>query len=181
MTEEDDNIDDIIKVINTKCKPFVSQYKGHIMGLFYRAVKKKALRYMIKTARLEDRKPLHSTVGFHFRFNELLIEKFGWPVRNGVFATSDWSDTRLYGNPHIFFPIGKFDFVWSPKIADLFQEVENTPDEEEEIKNALDSYIENKDLDKAWFSGHELSFKCDEYLLIDDLYQQQILNWWKGR
>lgn len=42
----------------------------------------------------------------HERTNQLSMEKFGYPVRNGLFVTNDFVQSRTYGMVSVIFPIG---------------------------------------------------------------------------
>jgi hypothetical protein len=68
-----------------------------------------------------DRKPKDTNIWVHNLLNKEFLKKFGWKVRNGVFATSDKNEIliRNYGIPYLFFPVNGFKFVWSPDIGDL--------------------------------------------------------------
>jgi len=57
----------------------------------------------------------------------LFLKLFGWKVRNGVFTTQDenyWEKIGIYAENYIFLPIGKYEYVYSNKIYDLYENVD---------------------------------------------------------
>jgi hypothetical protein len=172
-----EDVDDIIKVINDECSLFVSKFRNKTMGLFYRAVKRHIDDFDIVKSRIDDRKPVDTLTPDHELANELFIKKFDWPVRNGAFVASDEAGIAMYGTPYIFFPCGNFDYVWSPEVNDFWGELHRGAS----VEKLIPTYIENQKLNQAWLDGHEISFRCNEYLLINLKYQETLLKWWKKK
>lgn len=74
-----------------------------------------------------DRKPKDMSYELHHHFDSEFYHKFGWYARSeGVFTTSKLSEAKNYGNPYLFFPSGRYKFIWSPTIDDLYSEIDNT-------------------------------------------------------
>jgi hypothetical protein len=172
-----ENVDDIIGIINDKCQPFVKKFRNKTMGLFYRGVKKNIPEFDVVSSRLDNRKPLDSSNQVHEIANKLFIKKFGWPVRNGVFASSDEAGIMEYGSAYIFFPMGDFDYVWSHMVSDFYTVINDA----DTVSMYLNTYDQNMGLPQAWLDGCEISFKCDEYLLINIKYQETLLKWWRKK
>jgi len=69
----------------------------------------------------KDRRPFSTDYREHEMIDKMFEKEFGWKVRsNSVFATSNEFDADTYGRPYLFFPVGKFKYVWSPKVRDLW-------------------------------------------------------------
>lgn len=73
-----------------------------------------------------DRRPKDTPDKLHNLFDKEFRKRFGWAARSeGVFVTSNYKEAKSYGTPYIFFPIGRYDYIWSPKIADLYDKYES--------------------------------------------------------
>lgn len=149
----------------------------------------------IGTTRI-DRKP-KDTFAFITKFvDDTLEDKFGWkPRTQGLFVSSEYETVRDYGRVFAIFPIGEFEFLYSPKIKDLTINLskklktanplwksyssyggismppeEDYPDMLKEVNKAI-KYFTNKDLNMAIELQSEISIKCSKYLAItlDDL------------
>jgi hypothetical protein len=67
--------------------------------------------------------PRDSDVRLHTAINDFFEEKFDWIARtDALFTTSHWQDAHGYGVVYLVFPIGKFQYLWSPDIDDLWAE-----------------------------------------------------------
>ena len=55
----------------------------------------------------------------HELVNSITKEKFGLPLRNLIFGTSDYNHADSYGNAHIITPIGKWRAFVSPEVQDM--------------------------------------------------------------
>ena len=107
-------------------------------------------------------------------------KKFGWRMRDGVFATSfkDMVD-KEFGHPNIIFVPNGFKYIWSPDFYDLNLEdgssfvdsIDNMLDGvsgfREDIRIGLASFT-NKDIADALHVQNEISFKCPHYYLINN-------------
>ena len=122
LKEEDPVISDrdlIIARLKIDCKKFLQETDGIPV---YRGVIKRLPHGMSrKTSHIEaGRKPRDATPEIHDYLNNLFKKKFGWPVRNGVFVSGNWSQVESYGDAYIFFPIGDYEYAWSPGVDDLW-------------------------------------------------------------
>jgi len=131
--EYNESVDNVLDIIKENCQPYFEKMKG-VDYLFYRGVPEKIED--IKTFQaLEKRKPRNTQKYLHDIMNRLSKKKFGWEIRNGVFATHDKSEASRYettgtawanridgdnmGTTNIFLPIGDFDFVYNEDINDF--------------------------------------------------------------
>jgi hypothetical protein len=174
-------------IIKTDCQPF---FKENTSGRFLYRGTNKSIGEIEKIIPRKERKPSDMPRFLHNELNIVFAKKFGWPVRNGVFATSDDREAEEYGDLYLFFPIGNYKYVWSPKIPDLWKLFDkNTgifkdlmhmtsikPSEEKYLEKSVDTYID-KDLSKAMKTNksHEISFLCEAYYMIDPLYEEYLL------
>jgi len=103
------------------CKPFINDMRGS-NKLLYRGLSRAIeSEFKVFNSHLDGRKPKDINKHLHDELNYWFERKFGWKVRNGVFVTSDIRSAKTYGgNVYIFFPMGKYEYVWSSKIDDLF-------------------------------------------------------------
>lgn len=105
------------------CKPFLSMIdtvpmlRGAASGT---AFSRKTIR--------ENRKPRNSGHNSFFQwfFNACIEKTFG--VKNvrtsSLFVSGSESTAFFYGNPYFIFPIGNFDFIWSPKVNDSYEDLD---------------------------------------------------------
>jgi len=68
----------------------------------------------------EMRAPKDTPMWVHKMANKAFKESYGWSPRQGVFA-SDMATSANYGRgSFLFFPIGNYDYLWSPDVQDFF-------------------------------------------------------------
>jgi len=203
--------------IRQDCQPFLKAAGSEKMSL-YRGIKGVRIGHEpawgpgtresigpagIKRARLEGRDPTDMDKYWHDRLNVYFTQKFGAPYRNAVFCTGDFHVAGEYGTPSMIFPVGDFEFIWSPKVSDLYTEIEdrelnfdpaeiqpdsydNRKEYKEDVKkykddtkslfkNEMKAYT-NKNLQKAIKSKYEIMLRCKEYYFIDarDFYNNHV-------
>ena len=148
----------------------------------YRGTKKDISTYSILTRR-KDRQPTHTNKLLHDLFDLYFKKKFGWKVRSeGVFTTSSLFDAKHYGNPYIFVPLGSYNYIHHPYIADLYLysvdeglTLNDNPDIKK-IEQIVDGYKKNPNIDLIITRGNETIFDVDKYLLINPNYFKDIKN-----
>jgi len=190
--ENTEYISEMLKIIEKDCKPFLKEIKKSDGRLLFRGIRgaiKKDKNGLEKRRVRKNRKPSDIPLELHKYIDDELYAKFGWhPRSEGVFATSSFMNAVNFGVPHLFFPIGKFKYVWSTYGSmgneDLLSTLEDlqivdyergkyivsdalSKDEiEKEIDYLLKKYTD-KNLQKAMKLEAEISFKCDHYYLAD--------------
>jgi hypothetical protein len=122
---------------------------------------------------LKDRKPMSTRLPLHNFLNKLFDKKFGWEARNGVAATGLHDEADMYGHAHVIFPIGNFEYVWSPEVTDLWGTLMmrgirslNAVGKSEMTKLVNNTY-RNSGLHDAISQHKEVYIKCKEYYLVD--------------
>ena len=166
----------IIKLIHKNCQPFLTQAKG---GALYRGLKEDE-HFLKKKARLQGRKPLNTPGDIHKMLNQFFTLKHGEPFRDAMFATGNMNIADNYGNAlYRVFPIGQFEFLWSPKVHDLYQEWENmdtdwyaTPAEMKKLhKKFHDRHLaknyKTTGMAQAISSKNEIMIRCKNYYAVN--------------
>ena len=75
----------------------------------------------------QDRAPKDSPKWFHDVLDDYLKEAFGIRFRTeSLFCMSSKQGTSIYGTPVAIFPIGDFDYIWSPIIQDPTDDFKTT-------------------------------------------------------
>ena len=168
---------EVVDKLKQDCKPFIREKKKG--KWLYRGIKKSMPPVDIVKPR-KNRKPRDMPEDLHDELDYKFKEEFGWKSRSeGVFCTSNMTDAGYYGEPFIIYPIGKFKYVWSKQISDLYmylkrngiiQEVlYQTPTSnklEQIAKDIVDLYQEHN-LDDAMDEESEVSILCDSYYALD--------------
>jgi hypothetical protein len=165
------NIEQLTDILRKDCDPFLRETK-RVKDFVYRGVRRvKGSHpmdglYQIKPRK--DRKPVDIPIKLHDEFDELFRREFGWNVRSeGIFATGKRSTASGYGDVYLFFPIGRFDFIWSPYIKDLYDELEaaSFPDDEFYPEDYDEEY--ERKYGEASGDGHYL-VQGNEYETLED-------------
>ena len=183
LTEEfDADFEKTYDILKRDCLKFLKESKGLLL---YRGTNKGVSDRIVKRSVRQNRLPLDMPLDYHREFDKELYKKFHWyPRTQGVFATSDSLEAGNFGLSYLFFPIGNYKYVWSSSYYDIwvkfkqaFPEIysssstsyKHKEDHLKWIKNAVSTYINNKLYD-AIVAGHEISFKCDNYYLVNEYY-----------
>jgi hypothetical protein len=105
------------KKIHKECKPFLRASKGYSLwrGMWNKG--DKIGKYKVR----KDRKPLDTPADVHKELDIIFKRHFGWPARSsGLLTTGDEKVAATYGYSYQIFPIGKFRFIWSEGVHDLY-------------------------------------------------------------
>lgn len=166
-------------VIQRDCASFLSQvedpfslYKG--AGAGYRFEKKQV--------RLDNRRPVEMDSVYHDAVNKYMTYKFGAPFRNALFVFGSAGEAEFFGNVHSIFPIGEFEFLWSPLVNDLNYKVNsmivhNNPvpdwdgwiadhDAQALVRGVAGGLYQNTDLQEGIDSGNEIMVRCKDYYIM---------------
>ena len=171
------SVNDIAKMIKKDCKLFL---KSTPRGRFFWRGSEKKVDNVEKFKPRKDRRPLSIKLSTHKALDDLFNEIFGWRARSqGVFATINNGDTRIYGTPYLFFPIGNFKFLYSLTIKDLWvptkrlnvvgleSDIIVKKDLEDLVKSYTDKNLKN-------VGSSEVMFKCKEYYLVNRKYTPEL-------
>ena len=120
-------IEKVVKALKRKCGKFLKETAPSIKkgDFIYRGSDNQISHGTFidrRLSRLTDRMPMSTSIEVHNMLNDMFKKKFGWQVRNGVFA-SDVGQSAGYGVAYSFFPIGDYKYCWSPAVGDLFSTI----------------------------------------------------------
>ena len=147
-------IERLAEMIAKDCQPYLNlihfpqRDRSGIPFLLYRGMHQNDVPADILTPATvrKDRKPLDTNKLSSEIVDDWLFNLVKWRPRSaGLFVTSITRNARDYGVPYLVFPIGPFDYLWSPVISDMMVAVntitgpKQTPDERQEklIKKML--------------------------------------------
>lgn len=174
---------DTKEILLADCKPFFAEWNKS--ELVYRAMRfRDAGLAELNDSPLhvfnvgKNRKPTDTDPKLHQLIDDALFEKFKIRGRSEcAFATGYIDEAKKYGKDTVFafFPIGPFEFVWSPRITDAFRFFDDRDPEiaYEQIISGSVGYT-NENLNEAIDSFNEIMFKCDSYYLLDRHHALQI-------
>ena len=198
---EENKGDDFSKIMNDlfdNCYPFIKELVGNHFSEFDkflysgRSNKPKFYRAKIRT----NRRPLDTHPIIHDMIDKVLYEKFGFHARsNALFCTGNAQKAYGYGIVYCIFPVGKYKYIWSPKIEDLYKYFSRKSEEilmkiedekeyykmKEKLKNKIkkiaNSY-KDTDLRAGIKSGNEIMLWAKEYIALDSLFYDDKLNYY---
>lgn len=139
------------------------------------------LVYIRKTVR-SDREPRDMSSETHRTLNAWFDDKFGFKARTeGLFAFGENSSSEIieeYGDPHIIFPIGEFQYVWSVNISDLYVDLQGEELDEGEPADIIEwlnkQEYRKTGLDSAVRNECEIMIKCDKYYAFPIEYEEEL-------
>jgi len=175
---DEEKYNNSIATIRSQCKPWLRAIKNCKSKELHRGYIPKDV-VEIKNTR-ENREPKDTPRDIHTTIDVEFFKQFGWKVRTEGLFTYGHKVTGGYGTTDgLVFPMGKFDFVWSPGIRDFFfwykanYKPPGTKESQEEFeyrkdwaKRTVDLYT-NKHLCDALDSLMEIVIYCKKYIIID--------------
>ena len=184
---EMDGIKEICDMISERCIPFVNDLMKGPRNTLIWSGRNKSDRWFEGQVR-KNRNPLNTKSEIHKIVDSMMLKKFGFRARsNVIFCIGSERKTFDYGNSYSIWPIGKYKFVYSNEVDDLFLELgkgeyyqsmgdENTPSDEEfnrgHIKWAEKRFkklINTYRTDSIWRgaqSMNEIMVHCDRYIAV---------------
>jgi hypothetical protein len=115
--------------LRKECRPFLKEYKktGYVGkkaiwrgSSGHRRITGKYGGIKLVVPR-QNRQPKDMPPGLHNKFDEDFNNRHGWYARSeGVFTTSKKSTAASYGTPFLFYPIGKYKYLWTEETDDLY-------------------------------------------------------------
>lgn len=162
-------------------------------GVVYRYTRHKINNVFITLPTRTNRMPMSTPRFLQDLLDDMFLKKFGWkPRSSGVFTNGNPSFLGIYGDMQLFFPVGNYDFIWSPDVGDLYHKVISimgdlrvtNESDRNGMKKVADrfkidelSIYRNTDLSAAIRSGNEIMFKCSGYVLVDGGYAKFLRGW----
>jgi hypothetical protein len=134
----------ILEILWKKCNPFLKDLikPGWNGDFLYSGRGDHKDVIMIKKVR-DNRRPKDMNPELSTMFDEMFYKKFGFHARsNAIFCTGNYNDAIRYGNVYMIFPVGKYKFIYSNMIRDLYPEsnIIDINGKDEWIKNKLNTY-----------------------------------------
>jgi len=98
----------------------------------------------------QDRIPKDMPQEISDEFDYMFKKRYGWKPRSqSIFVTGSHSSASAYGDTlYMIFPIGKFKFLWSSNISDLWTRIEDGPVHQSHYHNFdIEQNMENFEYD----------------------------------
>ena len=165
--------------IKKDCKKYIKEIRGAEGALFRFGVFFNR-QSIIKKKTHSNRMPFTTPIEIHSGIDEMFLKKFKWKARseNVSFCWGmPFTNTIKTKNYPILFPIGKYRYLWSPKVEDLYDTLGKPKQmdviSDDDLKYYLDIFrnnflntYTNKNLKQAVKSLKEIMVGCKEYYLI---------------
>lgn len=159
---------DLLKFVNEHCQPYIHENPYFETNRLYRGMKTPSTIASINTIR-KDRLPKDTAKQVQKELDEEFISQGFKAIRsNSMFCIGESYNAEEYGEVHVVYPMGNFEYTWSPEIRDLTVALYNQTDASkfvpsdnktlnvdefpESIRISIDARAENKGLEKL--SGH---------------------------
>lgn len=163
--------DEIREKIERDCQPYLALLRAGATPL-YRGAPVSAEPISEWLVR-RDRTPRNMPIELHEAADQWFSRTFGVRYRSaGLFCTGDRKQAAEFGGAvYQIFPIGGFQFCWSPKVRDLHEisvakgYLQRPPEEIVEALTELD--YQEDELDRATASACEIMIACKRYYAVD--------------
>lgn len=120
IIEQDSNYYDQLDAFITQkiipdCKPFLGEL-GWSGPFLYRGIdEKRTQKHFTRQPVRKNRRPMDTPQEMHQAADNWFVEHYGYPFRRaGLFTTGNINQAVDYGRAYMVFPIGDFQYVWSP-------------------------------------------------------------------
>lgn len=169
----------LIPKLKKECGKYINDIKG--TSPFWRGMRKATQPYkdtsLEKRTPRKSRRPLDTDRAWTLAADDYFDDKFGWrPRTQGVFATKDVGFARGYGAAFMMFPIGDYEYIWSPNVSDFWvlydqEKHKSGPTQPgNKFKNLMDeSEYTDKNIKQAPHDA-EVMFRCKNYYIVNSVY-----------
>lgn len=114
---EFNTIEEFAEFLGNNCRPFLEK-NPDLLPLYRGSERPKKITVVDVR---QDRKPMTTNLLVHDVVRELFLERGIKANReNSLFTTGYPIQARMYGSVFYCFPMGDFDFSWSPEVDDLY-------------------------------------------------------------
>ena len=151
-TEYEKDLPEIFDIIRKNCMPAINDMRKNRV-LFWRGLMSEAnmpsrKNYLVKTVR-QDRKPKDMPVEIQEMLDDKFEKKFGWKPRStGAFASISYKGAHF--PKYLFFPFGKYTYVYSKTVKDLYLDLRD------------EFYREAGDSEAYWEGFHDYDEQSEE-------------------
>ena len=176
MAPHEYDVEEITEVLIRDCAPYLDEINGQVgQYVMWRGMQGTTAKgFGRKDARLGGRKPLNTRKPQHDIINKFFVDNFEHPFRNAVFVSGDLMQAMEYsqggGYPHAIFPIGNFEYLWHPRLDDMYNTIANVaPTYTEKLMNDLKRGYRQDGLTEAIShrDGLEIMIWCEEYYYME--------------
>lgn len=116
---------EVAQILIQDCSPFLAEINYDLYSYKLWRGAKKLDRNIELFQTNKFRKPVDMPPAVSEAIDDYFEEKTGARWRStSVFASGNPSAARYYGNLFCLFPIGEFHYCWSPRVSDLFNNVD---------------------------------------------------------
>ena len=135
---------------------------------------------VFKKAVRTDRRPLETSDEGQVMYDKWFEKKFGYKVRAQsmfCFPEDSKAAARQYGQVCLVFPIGDFQYVWSPKVVDLQMYAEDRIGyaDQADVDKMLDKAgYKSTGLNSALGRSSEIMVRCKAYYAIPEEFVHDI-------
>ena len=159
--------------IKADCKPYLNAVKDNPI---WRGMYTSGELILKKSVRM-NRRPADTLQSDHDEIDDSFERVYGWKPRSqAIFVTGELDIASSYGEPHMIFPRGKFRFIYSNDIRDLYAVVSGhskfriPTGQEKELDDFIKKhYINGKspnEFKKAISSKNEIMVGCKDYYAV---------------
>lgn len=118
----------IVQSLKKNCAPFIKELRKSGKNFIWRGTNKVSKKTIVQLTPRQDRSPKDMPTEIHDELDERFYKKYGWrPRSEGVFTSPIKNHAKTYGEAYMFFPVGKYEYLYNPKIDDLFSYIEGEP------------------------------------------------------
>jgi len=192
LNEEDKSIEETLAILKKDCKPILNWMKKSDYDLFlYRWNSKKAGTIFELITPRKDRNPSDTPPWLQEIYDDAFEKKFGVRARSsGVFCQVRQLRNQSYSSGSFaVFPVGKFKYIWKPKMADLFV---RWTEVRKEFRSGTGGVYNDYDINsvKAWATDiidtytdknlddvilEEVMLICDKYYLVSCMHMLSVM------
>lgn len=163
-------LDDVLDTLRTNCSHFLDESRGNLYrGIGFNGEIKNAKsvdevleRHFIR----KDRRARDNKQEFNDFIDSVTKDAVGFKMRSeSLFTTTDLDTAEHYGDVALIFPIGEFQFAWSPLIKDLYFTFfdAGTEDWNDELAAVMRPFITDVDDSTELLDDNELGNRFSKF------------------
>jgi hypothetical protein len=171
------------KQLQRNCKQFLNEANIDVNNiantkLLYRGVSR-TIPTMQRIECPHHRSPMNTDPQVHQIIDAWFVKYTRVGYRsNAFFGTGDFKNAEFYGQPCAIFPVGDYEYCWSPNVKDLTITLQqnnteiSTATKSNTLEVAVDNmlkkskYLCNVRLDEAIASGNEVMIHCKSAFIV---------------
>lgn len=124
-SNNEDMLEEVLNLIRSNCGPFLDEARGNLYrGVGHPPEVKPGApveEVLVKSMIRKNRRARDNKQEFNDYVDAITQDHVGFKMRSAaLFTTTDLATAEHYGDVALIFPIGDFQFAWSPLIKDLY-------------------------------------------------------------